>query len=77
MNITVKYTCHPCGLVKVAVDVPERGEEDVLTWMKQTSQLIANDHLRRSPACPSRQCDLLIPHDAHNKNARVGEPRKH
>jgi hypothetical protein len=61
MHITIRYTCHSCGLLKLALDVPARVDEDVVTWMKSVQQLVGVDHHRRSPACPSRHCDLMVP----------------
>lgn len=61
ITIGVKYSCPTCGLEKARVQVPTRGAEDVVTWMKATTQHIADDHHARSPACPGRTCDVMIP----------------
>ena len=72
MNITVFYSCTLCDLLKIAVEVPAREDEDVLDWMKQTIQFIANDHFGRSPNCrPEQLHDLMIPVTGANK---IGGP---
>lgn len=62
-TIRCMYTCNMCGLEKVAVEVPARGEEDVATWMKESCiPSIAADHFGRSPLCMNTQIDgLWIP----------------
>lgn len=61
MNVKVKYTCKSCHLTKVELEVPARKAEDVVAWMKKTTQLIANNHLARNPACKGDKCDIMIP----------------
>lgn len=62
MTITVKYSCHDCGLVKAECVVPARQDEDVVVWMEHTIRLAAQDHARRSPRCHPKQLhDLMIP----------------
>lgn len=61
MNITIRYSCRPCNLVKVALDVPARGEEAVTDWVRDVLELVGRDHRRRSARCTSPTCDLLIP----------------
>lgn len=63
MKITLKYSCYQCGLTAVEVDVPARGEEDVVSWMdKVVAYEIKSDHNRRSPSCMATSVrDLMIP----------------
>lgn len=58
---TIRYSCRPCNLVKVALDVPARGTESVTDWMNATMQHVSTDHRRRSPRCSAKTCDLMIP----------------
>jgi hypothetical protein len=60
-TITVEYSCRGCGLVDVAVDVPARGREDVVAWIKRIQSWIGSDHGRRSPRCSAKACDVKIP----------------
>lgn len=73
MKITLKYSCHTCGLRKVEVDVPARTDEDVVEWMKKTvGEHVQADHQRRSPGCSATHVqDLMIPMTGTD---RVGGP---
>lgn len=73
----VSYTCDACGCDDVAVEVPVRGAEDVVTWVRNimTPPLIA-DHKRRSPACRVASfTHVKIP--LAPGSDRVGEETKH
>lgn len=62
LKITVRYSCHECGIKDAAVEVPARELEDVLVWMDATGRLLGADHARRSPRCrPDHLSDLKIP----------------
>lgn len=63
MTITVLYSCPECGLERVPVEVPARGEEGVITWMdNMVITHLGSDHARRSPDChPERLRDIMIP----------------
>lgn len=72
MNITCKYSCPPCGLKRVALDVPARSVESVTAWMDATVRRISADHRRRSPHCHAPKLEeLLIPMTGTDK---VGGP---
>jgi hypothetical protein len=62
LTIKVLYSCHECGLNRVSVDVPARGEEHVVEWMESTGKHLSNDHANRSPEChPETLSDVMIP----------------
>lgn len=62
MKVTVLYSCHCCGIRRQEVDVPARGEEDVLVWMKTMGEHLSRDHHMRSPHCrPETLSDVMIP----------------
>lgn len=68
----VLYSCVPCGLRRVPVDVPARGEEDVLAWMEKLGHAMSMDHARRSPHChPESLTEVMIPMTGTD---RVGGP---
>lgn len=68
----MRYSCPLCGVLKAEVDVPARGEEDVIAWMDRTILVLAVDHARRSPDChPDKLVDVMIPLDGTD---RVGGP---
>jgi hypothetical protein len=76
MTIAVKYSCRPCGLHRVDVNVPVRGEhEDVKHWVEETmGAAISADHAWRSPHCASREmAEVMIPIAGAD---RVGDPAK-
>jgi hypothetical protein len=75
MTIMVRYSCPACGLKDVQVDVPARGEEDVIAWMDQTFHAIGADHRQRSPNCrPERLVDVKVPMAGAD---RIGGPSVH
>ena len=65
MSTTIKilYSCPPCGLVKVGVDVGARAEgEPIKEWMDKVVLALAVDHRFRSPRCHPKQLkDVMIP----------------
>lgn len=62
MTIIVKYSCFPCGVRRADLEVPARGDEDVLVWMQATAHRIAQAHRLACPTCRHHQIDeLLIP----------------
>jgi hypothetical protein len=68
-EITVKYSCHLCGIVKREVQVRARGDEDVVQWLEQVciSDLV-KDHSSVSPECrPSELKDIMIPVSGSDK----------
>lgn len=76
MTVECLYSCHKCGLVDVAVEVPLRGpEEDVVHWVQETmGRALANDHATRSPHCvPETLSNVKIPLPPGD-NAKVGGP---
>ena len=61
-TITLIYTCVPCGLHNVTLNVKARQEESVTEWMDSILPLIAQDHSSRSPRCIARELtNLKIP----------------
>jgi hypothetical protein len=75
VEITVKYSCHLCGLRGIEVRVPAREVEDVRDWMDATIHLVCADHRRRSPQChPKELYDLMIPMTGAD---RIGGPPTH
>lgn len=70
--IVCKYTCKPCGLKRISVEVPARLTEPVEEWMDATVRLISADHKLRSPLCrASKMSELMIPMTGTD---RVGGP---
>lgn len=66
------YSCAPCGLKRVRLAVPARGEEDVVAWMESTVRVVKADHDRRSPHChPTELTELMIPRTGAD---RIGGP---
>jgi hypothetical protein len=61
--ITVMYSCAGCGVHRVSVAVPARGDEPVVDWMEKTLMVtLGFDHSARSPFCESRSMsELMIP----------------
>lgn len=61
-HITIKYTCHECGLTEQELDVPERQRAvDVNYWAKMAGSKVAEDHAERRPECRNTKVDLMIP----------------
>ncbi len=63
-KIRCKYSCAPCGLVDVEVDIPARREElDVVEWLERVlGHALAADHATRSPKCQAQKMErLMIP----------------
>ena len=76
-QITVKYSCHACGLVRVEMSLPVReNERDVVQWFQTTlAQALQVDHAKRSPLCNAQSVqDLMIPMDNRDW---IGGPLKH
>lgn len=73
----ISYTCLPCGAVNVELEVPDRGAESVVEWMKKTVVTkIAEDHQQRSPRCgASTITEVRIP--LNEGSDGVGKPTKH
>ncbi len=63
IKIKIKYSCLECGLKNIELAVPARGDEDVVTWMKNAvGSNIKNDHTMRSPECPAESAqEVMIP----------------
>jgi hypothetical protein len=60
--ITIKYTCHECGLTEQELDVPERHRAvDVVYWVKMAGSKVGEDHAERRPDCRNNKVDLMIP----------------
>ena len=65
LTITVRYSCHECGLKNIEVPVQARGAEDIVTWVEEIMIVACgHDHMRRSPSChPEILSDIMIPID--------------
>lgn len=62
VSIVLKWSCFQCGLHRVELSVPARGDEDVLTWVAAVATAAGEDHDRRSPDCVIDALgELLIP----------------
>lgn len=60
--ITVFYSCHACGLVKVSCEVIARTTEPIGLWMETMGYALQADHHWRSPDCHARTAqDVMIP----------------
>lgn len=71
-TIEIKYSCALCGLKRVSVSVPVRGEENVIEWMEKTGAFLGADHAERSPRChPKELTEVMIPYTGR---AKVGGP---
>ena len=59
----VLFTCHgSCGAKDVRVAVARRGpEQDVISWLRDVSETLANHHQINWPWCHETKCDLKIP----------------
>ena len=62
-KINIKYSCLKCSLKNIVLEVPARGGEDVVTWMKNAvGSNIKKDHTLRSPECPTDSAqEVMIP----------------
>lgn len=59
-TITVLYTCKPCGLNDVPVQVRARLKEGVVEWLEEVlAHEVARDHFRRSPHCLVGKMDCV------------------
>ena len=62
MNITIKYSCHQCGIRDADVSVPARGDEEVTKWLDSVTVLVAENHALIRPHCKiDRISELKIP----------------
>jgi phosphoenolpyruvate synthase/pyruvate phosphate dikinase len=59
----VLFTCHgKCGAKDVRVAVVRRGpEQDVVSWLRDVSETLANHHQINWPWCYETKYDLKIP----------------
>lgn len=73
--LIVRYSCTKCGLKKVQVAVPFRGEkEGVVEWVQGITLILQKDHGSRSPVCDTNMLDeVWIPID-NPSTARIGAP---
>ena len=71
--IKVKYSCALCGIRRREVDVPARGTEDVVAWLRDVATpALIRDHQRTSPHCqPTSLSEVMIPVSGTEK---VGGP---
>ncbi len=73
--ILIMFSCPLCGCRDVPVNVPERGDEDVVKWLRSSVDgYVKKAHVARSPTCPARTVDLKIPMEHRPK---VGGPIQH
>jgi hypothetical protein len=76
LTVKVQYTCFTCALTDRTVSVREREpSEDVVAWVEFVRREVARDHLRVSPRCVSRHCDLKIP--LPHGTDRIGAADRH
>jgi hypothetical protein len=59
----VKYRCNGCP-IDGNVDVPPRGNMDILKWMETVIQLVSNHHLEITGENHGT-CDIAIPIEAN------------
>lgn len=72
VTVTVLYSCHLCGLIKIPVEVKARGEENISAWMDFLGHALADDHQKRNPNChPKTFSSVMIPMAGTDK---VGGP---
>ena len=70
-----KYTCHQCGIIDAEVTVREREPgEYVGVWVGMVGVRARQDHAAKSPYCPSKTVDLMIP---TMPGQRIGGPIVH
>lgn len=63
-TVTVRYSCHGCGIVRREVVVPARmsDADDVVKWMETLAGVISVDHSRASPLCTATtMSEVMIP----------------
>jgi hypothetical protein len=62
-TIEIKYSCKPCGVVDVALNVPTRLEDQGVTeWMNAVAMRVTLDHKTKFPMCrQNRISGLKIP----------------
>lgn len=78
--IQCKYSCKMCGIHRVVISIPARGEEDVVAWLHNVcGTTVAADHARRSPLCnATSMSEFMIPvaHQGEEMKAdmKVGAP---
>jgi len=76
--LQVEYSCHGCGAgtppeQRIKVTVRHRREgQDIVEWLNDCARLVAMDHGRRSPLCPSKVFDLMIPMPDDKKGIGFG-----
>lgn len=73
----VLYTCDPCGLKDIEVQVPGRDPtENVVTWLElKCAPALMADHAAKSPHChPGKFTTVKIPLTPGSN--RVGEETK-
>jgi hypothetical protein len=61
--VTIRYSCHLCGIEKREVRVRARENEDVVQWLEQVCMVdLGADHAAVSPYChPTELKDIMIP----------------
>lgn len=71
--ITVKYSCHKCGIYRKDIDIPARQEEDVIAWMNDiVTSALSKDYDTSSPLCIINSLsEVLIPIQQFSK--KIGE----
>lgn len=75
-TITVQYDCKGCRTKDRGVSVRERlPSEDLMDWLTTVQRELGVDHMKISPWCSSRLCDIKIP-IAAGENVRVGEAQR-
>jgi hypothetical protein len=63
IEITVRYSCHQCGIKDAEVPIAAREPGEALNgWMDRLGMALSKDHRRRSPWChPDTLKDVQIP----------------
>lgn len=76
LTITIKYSCHSCGIFRRAIQVPARTpDEDVIAWTEAAVRIVARDHRTERPGCKATSLsELMIPITG---TSRVGGPVEH
>jgi len=62
-TISVKYSCHQCGVSKRIVEIPARTTQDVVQWLNEVmAPMLSRDHDSVSPGCIISKLDeVFIP----------------